>query len=197
MKDILERAARIRLLILDVDGVLTDGSLFIGDDGQEYKAFNSRDGHGIKMLKEYGVEIAIITGRTSEVVRIRMASLGIQHVYQGKREKLPAYLELKAETGLEDGQIAYVGDDVTDIEVMQQDFYSRDDPAYRDGVIKPQLDAALKKREQIEEQLREAEPKLDKIKEDARKDGGQPGWFRGLEPPPPPGPTPTPDIVID
>jgi hypothetical protein len=85
----------------------------------------------------------------------------------------------------------------SEIPGLWRDFYSRDDPAYRDGVIKPQLDAALKKREQIEGQLRDAEPKLDKIKEDARKDGGQPGWFRGLEPPPPPGPTPTPDIVID
>ena len=85
----------------------------------------------------------------------------------------------------------------SEIPGLWQDFYSRDDPAYRDGVIKPKLDAALKKREQIEGQLQDAEPRLDKIKEDARKDGGQPGWFRGLEPPPPPGPTPTPDIVID
>ena len=85
----------------------------------------------------------------------------------------------------------------SEIPGLWQDFYSRDDPAYRDGVIKPKLDAALKKREQIEGQLQDAEPRLDKIKSDARKDGGQPGWFRGLEPPPPPGPTPTPDIVID
>jgi 3-deoxy-D-manno-octulosonate 8-phosphate phosphatase (KDO 8-P phosphatase) len=70
MKDILEKAARIRLLIFDVDGVLTDGSLFIGDDGQEYKAFNSRDGHGIKMLIKHGVTVAIITGRTSKVVYV-------------------------------------------------------------------------------------------------------------------------------
>ncbi len=81
MKDILEKAARIRLLIFDVDGVLTDGSLFIGDDGQEYKAFNSRDGHGIKMLIKHGVIVAIITGRTSKVVEHRMANLGIEHVY--------------------------------------------------------------------------------------------------------------------
>jgi 3-deoxy-D-manno-octulosonate 8-phosphate phosphatase (KDO 8-P phosphatase) len=90
MKDILDKAARIRLLIFDVDGVLTDGSLFVGDDGQEYKAFNSRDGHGIKMLKKHGVEVAIITGRTSQVVEHRMANLGIKHVYQGKLDKLPA-----------------------------------------------------------------------------------------------------------
>ena len=118
MQDIREKAAQIRLIVFDVDGVLTDGSLYIGDDGQEYKAFNSKDGHGMVMLKQSGVEIAIITGRTSEVVRIRMAGLGIEHVYQGKREKLPAYEELKKITGFVDGEIAYVGDDVVDLPVM-------------------------------------------------------------------------------
>ncbi len=118
MQDIQDKAAEIRLVIFDVDGVLTDGSLFLGDDGQEYKAFNSKDGHGMVMLQHSGVQIAIITGRTSEVVRIRMESLGIEHVYQGKREKLPAYDELKRATGLEDAQIAYVGDDVVDLPVM-------------------------------------------------------------------------------
>lgn len=118
MQDIQDKAAEIRLVIFDVDGVLTDGSLFLGDDGQEYKAFNSKDGHGMVMLQHSGVQIAIITGRTSEVVRIRMESLGIEHVYQGKREKLPAYHELKRATGLEDAQIAYVGDDVVDLPVM-------------------------------------------------------------------------------
>lgn len=118
MQDIHKKAAHIRLVIFDVDGVLTDGSLYIGDDGQEYKAFHSKDGHGMVMLQQSGVEIAIITGRSSEVVRIRMASLGIQHIYQGKREKLPAYEELKQITGFDDGQIAYVGDDVVDLPVM-------------------------------------------------------------------------------
>jgi len=118
MQDIREKAANIRLIVFDVDGVLTDGSLYIGDDGQEYKAFNSKDGHGMVMLQHSGVEIAIITGRTSAVVRIRMASLGIERVYQGKREKLPAYEELKQMTGLRDQQIAYVGDDVVDLPVM-------------------------------------------------------------------------------
>ncbi|MCB1722066.1 MAG: 3-deoxy-manno-octulosonate-8-phosphatase KdsC [Chromatiaceae bacterium] len=118
MQDIQRKAAAIRLIIFDVDGVLTDGSLFLGDDGQEYKAFNSKDGHGMVMLQQTGVQIAIITGRTSEVVRIRMASLGVQHVYQGKRDKLPAYAELKQVTGLDDAQIAYVGDDVVDLPVM-------------------------------------------------------------------------------
>ena len=118
MQDIYRKAEGIRLIIFDVDGVLTDGSLFIGDDGQEYKAFHSKDGHGMVMLQQTGVQIAIITGRTSEVVRIRMASLGIEHVYQGKRDKLPAYEELKQATGLNDAQIAYVGDDVVDLPVM-------------------------------------------------------------------------------
>ena len=118
MQDIQSKAAAIRLIVFDVDGVLTDGSLFIGDDGQEYKAFNSKDGHGMVMLQQSGVEIAIITGRTSEVVRIRMASLGIERVYQGKREKLPAYEEIKQITGFSDQQIAYVGDDVVDLPVM-------------------------------------------------------------------------------
>ena len=120
MKDINEKAARIRLLIFDVDGVLTDGSLFVGDDGQEYKAFNSRDGHGIKMLLKYGVEIAIITGRTSKVVEHRMANLGINHIYQGKLDKLPASEELRAKLGMSPEETAYVGDDVVDLPVMRQ-----------------------------------------------------------------------------
>ncbi len=120
MKDILEKAAKIRLLVFDVDGVLTDGSLFIGDDGQEYKAFNSRDGHGIKMLIKHGVTIAIITGRTSKVVEHRMKNLGIDHVYQGRLEKLPAFEELLAELDISAEETAYVGDDVVDLPVMRR-----------------------------------------------------------------------------
>ena len=120
MKDILDKAARIRLVIFDVDGVLTDGSLFVGDDGQEYKAFNSRDGHGIKMLIKHGVIVAIITGRTSKVVEHRMENLGIEQVYQGKLEKLPAYEELAAELGISAAETAYVGDDIVDLPVMRR-----------------------------------------------------------------------------
>jgi len=118
MQDILEKARRIRLLIFDVDGVLTDGSLFIGDDGQEYKAFNSRDGHGIKMLLEHGTEIAIITGRTSKVVEHRMRNLGITRIYQGQHDKLQAYNDLSEILGITNDEIAYVGDDVVDLPVM-------------------------------------------------------------------------------
>jgi len=118
--DVIERAKRVRLVIFDVDGVLTDGSLFLGDDGQEYKAFHSRDGHGMTMLRQSGVTLAIITGRRSEVVRIRMESLGIAHVYQGYRDKLPAYRDIKETLGLDDEAVAYVGDDVVDLPVMRQ-----------------------------------------------------------------------------
>lgn len=118
--DVLERAKHVRLVIFDVDGVLTDGSLFLGDDGQEYKAFHSRDGHGMVMLRQSGVTLAIITGRRSEVVRIRMESLGIAHVYQGYRDKLPAYGDIKTMLGVGDAEIAYVGDDVVDLPVMRQ-----------------------------------------------------------------------------
>jgi 3-deoxy-D-manno-octulosonate 8-phosphate phosphatase (KDO 8-P phosphatase) len=120
MKDILDKAARIRLLIFDVDGVLTDGSLFVGDDGQEYKAFNSRDGHGIKMLQKHGVIVAIITGRTSKVVEHRMANLGVTHVYQGKLEKLPAFEDMIGKLGVSPQETAYVGDDVVDLPVMRR-----------------------------------------------------------------------------
>jgi 3-deoxy-D-manno-octulosonate 8-phosphate phosphatase (KDO 8-P phosphatase) len=120
MRDILEKASRIRLVIFDVDGVLTDGSLYLGDDGQEYKAFYSRDGHGMVVLQETGVTIGIITGRSSEVVRLRMASLGIRHVYQGQRDKRAAYEQLKKDLGLDDEQIAFVGDDIVDLPVMRQ-----------------------------------------------------------------------------
>src|SRR5690606_12480949 len=106
MRKVHELAARIRLVIFDVDGVLTDGSLFIGDDGQEYKAFNSRDGHGIKMLQTTGVHIAVTPGRTSEVVKHRMADLDVEHVYQGQRNKLVAFERLVRDLSLDLSEIA-------------------------------------------------------------------------------------------
>ncbi len=120
MQAIHEKAKKIKLIIFDIDGVLTTGALFIGDDGQEYKAFNSKDGHGLRMLQDGGVEVAIITGRTSNVVEHRAKDLGITRIYQGKRQKLPAYEELLKETGLSHEDIAYVGDDVVDLPVMSK-----------------------------------------------------------------------------
>jgi 3-deoxy-D-manno-octulosonate 8-phosphate phosphatase (KDO 8-P phosphatase) len=115
-----EIAKKIELVIFDVDGVLTDGSLFIGDDGQEYKAFNSKDGHGIRMLREGGIKSAIITGRTSEVVLHRAQDLDIDIVMQGHRDKRPAFRQLLEDTNLTPEVIAYVGDDVVDLPVMTQ-----------------------------------------------------------------------------
>ncbi len=120
MSDITERARAIRMVIFDVDGVLTDGSLFLDDDGKEYKAFNSHDGLGMKMLKASGVAMAFITGRRSGVVAKRAASLGITEVYQGAEDKLPAFLALLASTGLAPEQCAFMGDDVVDLPPMRR-----------------------------------------------------------------------------
>lgn len=120
MQDILERAARIRLVVFDVDGVLTDGSLFLSDSGEEYKAFHSRDGHGIKMLQRTGVRVAIITGRTSHVVAHRMKDLGVTLCYQGSLEKLPVFEKVIEELRLDASHVAYVGDDVVDLPVMRR-----------------------------------------------------------------------------
>jgi len=120
MQDILEKAQKIKLVVFDVDGVLTDGRIIIGDDGQEYKAFNSRDGHGMKLLQYTGVEIAVITGRTSKTVEHRMNGLGINHVYQGKRIKLPVFEELIDKLGLTPDECAYVGDDWVDLSIMSR-----------------------------------------------------------------------------
>ena len=118
MQDILNRTKDIKLLVFDVDGVLTDGSIIIGDDGEEYKAFHSRDGHGMKLLQYTGVEVGIITGRTSKVVEHRMTSLGIKHIYQGQKVKLPAFEKMIKQLELKPEQCAYVGDDWVDLAIM-------------------------------------------------------------------------------
>lgn len=120
MKDIIARAARIRLVVFDVDGVLTDGGLFMDKDGHEYKKFHSRDGHGMKMLLQTGVEVAIITGRSSTVVEHRMNGLGIKHVYQGQLDKRVAFNQLLEELQVSAEEVAYVGDDVVDLPVMRK-----------------------------------------------------------------------------
>ena len=120
MSEIVTRARAVRMLVFDVDGVLTDGSLFFGDDGQEYKAFNSRDGHGIKMLRAAGVEAGIITGRSSQVVLHRMRNLGITRIYQGAEDKLAAFHALLATEKLEPAEVAYMGDDIVDLPVLRR-----------------------------------------------------------------------------
>lgn len=110
-----EKAARIRLLALDVDGVLTDGRLYFAEDGQEFKTFDTQDGHGIKMLQHAGIEVAIITGRTTKLVQRRAGNLGIRHLLQGREDKLVALRELTADLGVELDEVAYVGDDWPDL----------------------------------------------------------------------------------
>lgn len=117
-EEIRGRASRIRLAVFDVDGVMTDGSLFLDDEGREYKAFNSLDGHGLKMLRRSGVELAIITGRTSDLVIKRAANLGIPHLYQGVENKLEAWQEVTAKLGLAAHETAFMGDDVIDLPPM-------------------------------------------------------------------------------
>ena len=116
--ELLDKIRRIRLLILDVDGVLTDGSLYLGDNGVEYKTFYSRDGLGIKLLRVAGLEVAIISGRHSTLVQDRMAALGVPHVFLGEERKLPVYEALLHDLDLSDAQVAYMGDDVVDLPVM-------------------------------------------------------------------------------
>jgi 3-deoxy-D-manno-octulosonate 8-phosphate phosphatase (KDO 8-P phosphatase) len=120
MQDILARAAKIRLVIFDVDGVLTDGRLFFDDRGREYKGFHVRDGHGIKMLQRTGVEVAVISGRASRAVALRMAGLGIQHVFQGHEDKLGAFAALCEQLQLRAEQVAHVGDDLPDLPIMRR-----------------------------------------------------------------------------
>lgn len=117
-KSVLEKAALIRLVVFDVDGVLTDGRLYLGNDGEELKAFYVRDGLGIKLLQSTGVEIGIITAKTSHIVVRRMEELGVRHVFQGKADKLSTFKALCEKVQLEPKQVAYVGDDVIDVPVM-------------------------------------------------------------------------------
>ena len=119
-QDVLERARQIRLVVFDVDGVMTDGSLYLCDDGQEYKAFNTQDGLGMKLLKASGVETAIITGRTSNVVVKRAESTGVAHFFQGVEDKLVAFEQLASSLGLEHAQCAFMGDDVVDLPPMRR-----------------------------------------------------------------------------
>lgn len=115
-----QRIQAIRLIAFDVDGILTDGGLYLTDSGEEFKRFNSLDGHGLKMLKASGVEIAIITGRTSRCVELRAKNLGITRLYQGVEDKWGAMQKLLAELNLTAEAAAYMGDDVVDLPVMRR-----------------------------------------------------------------------------
>ena len=115
-----KKLAAIKLLLLDVDGVLTDGRIIYDNQGNELKAFDVKDGHGLKMLQRAGIKIGIITGRTSDVVRKRAQELGIDIVYQGILQKIEPYREILAELSLSDEQVAYVGDDIVDLPILRR-----------------------------------------------------------------------------
>ena len=118
MHNVIEKAKKIRLAIFDVDGVLTDGTIYLTDGGEEIKAFNSRDGHGMKMLKASGVELAIITARESRSVKLRAENLNITLLYQGEKNKLKVFESLVTKLKLDMSSCAYVGDDLVDLPVM-------------------------------------------------------------------------------
>lgn len=114
----LERAAQVLLMIFDVDGVLTDGSLLVGPQGEVMKRFDTLDGHGIKLLAQAGIQTALITGRKSDTVAYRAKELGIPHVYQGVHDKRVAFADLLSKTQLTAQQCGYMGDDWPDLPVM-------------------------------------------------------------------------------
>jgi len=119
-EEVRERAARIKLLVLDVDGVLTDGGLVWHANGQESKVFHVQDGHGIRLLQRAGIEVALLTGRRSQVVEDRARDLGIKLVVQGSRNKLADYEEILQLRELDDQSVAYVGDDLVDVPVFRR-----------------------------------------------------------------------------
>jgi 3-deoxy-D-manno-octulosonate 8-phosphate phosphatase (KDO 8-P phosphatase) len=135
----LKKAKNVKLLILDVDGVLTDGRIVIDDRGVETKCFDVRDGHGIKLLKRAHIEVAIITGRQSQVVSHRARELGIDSVYQNIHDKLEVYKAILKEKGLKDGDVGFVGDDIVDLPLLKRVGFS---VVVADGIeeLKPYAD---------------------------------------------------------
>ena len=114
------RAQKIKVFITDVDGILTDGSIFLGNNGEEFKAFNSQDGMGIKLAQREGIETAIITGRESRIVERRANELDISEVYQGIDDKVNVLKELMEKYEVDYNQIAYIGDDLNDLPVLKK-----------------------------------------------------------------------------
>lgn len=118
--DVLSRAAAVRLMIFDVDGILTDGSLHFGADGEAFKTFNVLDGHGIKLLQQVGIATAIISARSSAFVARRAADLGIVHLQQGVHDKLGGFRQLTQELGLDAAAVGFIGDDLIDLPILSR-----------------------------------------------------------------------------
>lgn len=114
-QSVINQAKRIKLLVCDVDGVFSDGRIYLGNNTEELKAFHTKDGFGIKALVNSGVEVAIITGRSSAIVTNRMSALNVKHIMQGQENKLPALIDLSKQLSLKPDEIAYIGDDIPDL----------------------------------------------------------------------------------
>ncbi|MBD1565414.1 3-deoxy-manno-octulosonate-8-phosphatase KdsC [Vibrio sp. S12_S33] len=119
-QDILNIAKQIKLLICDVDGVFSDGLVYMGNQGEELKTFHTRDGYGVKSLMNAGIEIAIITGRQSQIVENRMTALGIKLIYQGQDDKVKAYQDICQKLNISPEYTGYIGDDLIDWPVMEK-----------------------------------------------------------------------------
>jgi 3-deoxy-D-manno-octulosonate 8-phosphate phosphatase (KDO 8-P phosphatase) len=119
-KELQKIARNIKLLVIDVDGVMTDGSIILDNEGNEYKMFHVRDGHGIRMILRAGLKVAIITGRQSKVVEIRARELGITDVYQRCHEKTSALDRIMKKYGIGFAEVAYMGDDIVDVPVLRR-----------------------------------------------------------------------------
>ena len=117
--DTRARASRLKLMAFDVDGVFTDNSLYYTDEGVEIKVFNARDGYGTHMLRQAGVQVAVITGRRARCVELRMENLGIKLLHQGVHYKLECMQKMLGELGIGIGEAGYMGDDLLDLELMQ------------------------------------------------------------------------------
>lgn len=123
-RSLVKKMRAVKALILDVDGVLTDGRIIFDDDGRELKFFHVRDGHGLKMLMRAGIEVIFLTGRTSRVVEHRAKDLGVESVYQGARNKIAVFKEVLEEKGLKPGETACMGDDITDVPLFKMAGFS-------------------------------------------------------------------------
>ena len=119
-KKLIKKTLKIKLFITDVDGVMTDGSLILGNNGEEFKSFNSQDGMGIKLLQKKGIDIAIITGRKSSIVKNRAEELAIKEVYQGVDDKIKIFNQLLSKYSLTANEVSYIGDDVNDLPVLNK-----------------------------------------------------------------------------
>ncbi|MCO4321429.1 3-deoxy-manno-octulosonate-8-phosphatase KdsC [Aliidiomarina quisquiliarum] len=116
---LLQKLAQIKVLVCDIDGVFSDGRIYLGNNGEELKTFHTRDGLGVKALRSAGIEVAVITGRTSNIVHERMTALGVPFIYQGQEQKEAPFAEILDALGLTADQAAYIGDDSPDLPLIQ------------------------------------------------------------------------------